>query len=76
MMRDVAVNTENASVGDKQIPEDKHEEEALLNILEDVVAQGHHCDNGCFKPGTTLLIEKMLSNLCPTSNLKANPYIE
>ena len=54
----------------------KREEETLLSILEYVVAQGHRCDSGCFKTVITLLIKKTLNNLCPTSNLKANMYIE
>ena len=52
------------------------EEEALLIILEDVVTCRHHCDIGAFKSETIIMIEKKLTDICPNSNLKANPYIE
>ena len=35
----------------------KKEEEALLNILDDVVARGQRCDMGSFKSGTMTMIE-------------------
>ena len=54
----------------------KLEEEALLSILEDIVARGLRCDNGSFKSGTISLIEKQLQMLCPNSGLKASPHIE
>lgn len=54
----------------------KQEEDALVSILEDLVRQGYRYDNGSFKPGTTYIIEKALSNVCPTSGLKANPHID
>ena len=48
----------------------------LLIILEDVVPRGHHFDTGAFKFGTIIMIEKKLADMCPNSNLKANPHIE
>ncbi|CAL2267609.1 unnamed protein product [Prunus armeniaca] len=53
----------------------KEEEDALLGILEDLVAKGYR-ENGTFKSGTLTLIEKALCNLCPASELKANPHVE
>ena len=54
----------------------KDEEEALLTMLEDVVARGQHCDIGSFKSGTMTIIERSLSVMCPQSGLKVNPHIE
>ena len=54
----------------------RDEEEALLTILEDVVARGQRCDTGSFKSGTITMIERSLSDMCPQSGLKANPHIE
>ena len=54
----------------------KDEKEALLTILEDVVARGQHCDIGSFKSGTMTIIERSLSVMCPQSGLKVNPHIE
>ena len=54
----------------------RDEEEALLTILEDVVARGQRCDTGSFKSGTINMIERSLSDMCPQSGLKANPHIE
>lgn len=54
----------------------RNEEEALLNILDDVVARGCRCDNGNFKAGTMVIIEKALKDACPESGLKANPHLE
>lgn len=51
------------------------EEDALLGILEDLVANGHRV-NRAFIPGTMTIIENALRNLCPRSALKANPHIE
>ena len=48
----------------------------MLIILEDVVPRGHRCDTGAFKFGTIIMIEKKLADMCPNSNLKANPHIE
>lgn len=49
----------------------KEEEDALLGILEDLVAKGHLYDNGTFKPGIFTLIEDALRHFCPASGLKA-----
>ena len=54
----------------------KDEEEALLAILEDVIARGQHCNTGSFKSGIMTIIERSLSVMCPQSGLKANPHIE
>ncbi|KAF3433902.1 hypothetical protein FNV43_RR25005 [Rhamnella rubrinervis] len=54
----------------------KEEEDALLNVLDDVVALGQRCDSGQFKSGTLRLIEKKLAKICPGSGLKAQPHIE
>ena len=54
----------------------KEEEEALLNILDDVVARGQRCDTGSFKSGTMTMIERALTEMCPNSGLKINPHIE
>ena len=54
----------------------REEEEALLIILEDVVAQGQRCDTGSFKSGTISIIERQLADMCPQSNLRVNPHIE
>ena len=54
----------------------REEEEALLIILEDVVARGQCCDTGSFKSGTISIIERQLADMCPQSNLRINPHIE
>ena len=54
----------------------KDEKEALLTILEDVVARGQHCDIGSFKSGTMTIIERSLSVMCPQSGLKDNSHME
>ncbi|XP_062076318.1 uncharacterized protein LOC133781365 [Humulus lupulus] len=54
----------------------KQEEDALIGVLEDVVAKGYRYENGSLKPGTTTIIEKALSTTFPTCGLKANPHIE
>ena len=43
----------------------RDEEEALLTILENVVARGQRCDTGSFKSGTITMIERSLSDMCP-----------
>ncbi|KAL5544310.1 hypothetical protein UlMin_008094 [Ulmus minor] len=52
------------------------EEKTLINILEDLVTCGYHCNNNTFKVGTTTTIEQKLCELFPNSGLKANPHIE
>ena len=54
----------------------REEKEALLTILEDVVARGQRCDSGSFKSGTITMIERQLTEMCPESNLRANSHIE
>ncbi|XP_024029941.1 uncharacterized protein LOC21412590 [Morus notabilis] len=54
----------------------KQEEEALVGILKDLVARGHRCENGSFKPGTNLIIEKALTDTFPTCGLKSTPHID
>ena len=54
----------------------REEEEALLIILEDVLAWGQRCDTSSFKSGTISIIERQLANMCPQSNLRVNPHIE
>ena len=54
----------------------RDEEEALLTILEDIVARGQRCNTSSFKSGTITMIERFLFNMCPQSGLKANPHIE
>ncbi|XP_008234891.1 PREDICTED: uncharacterized protein LOC103333774 [Prunus mume] len=53
-----------------------HEEEALLTILEDVVNRGLRCDNGSFKSGTMIQIEKSLAEKFPNTDLRVVPHIE
>ena len=54
----------------------KEKEEALLNILDDVVARGQRCDTGSFKSGTMTMTERALTEMCSNSGLKINPHIE
>ncbi|XP_062003816.1 uncharacterized protein LOC133721263 isoform X1 [Rosa rugosa] len=54
----------------------EEEEDALLGILEDLIAKGHRYEKGTFKPGMSTLIEDALSKLCPASGLKASPHVE
>ncbi|KAF3433313.1 hypothetical protein FNV43_RR24415 [Rhamnella rubrinervis] len=54
----------------------REEEEALLDILDDIVARGQRCDTGFFKAGTMTMIERSLTQKCPESGLKINPHIE
>ena len=54
----------------------KEEEEALLNILDDVVTRGQRCDTGSFKSGTMTMTERALTEMCSNSGLKINPHIE
>lgn len=49
----------------------KEEEEALLDVLEEIVANG-----GQFIAGTTRKIEVKLQQLLPESGLKASPHID
>ncbi|KAL5785121.1 hypothetical protein ACOSQ2_007513 [Xanthoceras sorbifolium] len=52
------------------------EEESFLTVLKDFVANDKRCDTGNFKAGSLAQIEKALNQICPESNLKANPHLE
>ncbi|KAL5741739.1 hypothetical protein ACOSP7_028471 [Xanthoceras sorbifolium] len=52
------------------------EEESFLTVLENFVANGKHCDTGNFKAGSLAQMEKALNQICPGSNLKANPHLK
>ncbi|KAM6551262.1 hypothetical protein CsatB_001070 [Cannabis sativa] len=55
----------------------KFEEDALLNVLEEVLVKGgNRCDNGTVRPGTWKEIEKALNVLIPSSGIRASPHIE
>ena len=53
-----------------------HEEETLLTILEDGVNHGLRCDNGFFKSGTMIRIEKSLAEKFSNTDLRVVPHIE
>ncbi|KAL5776962.1 hypothetical protein ACOSP7_009888 [Xanthoceras sorbifolium] len=52
------------------------EKESFLIVLEDFVANGKCCDTGNFKAGSLAQMKKDLNQICPGSNLKANPHLE
>lgn len=54
----------------------REEEDALLGILEDLVAKGHHFHSRTFRSSTLTLIEDALCHVCPASGLKAYPHVE
>ncbi|KAL5789535.1 hypothetical protein ACOSQ2_004423 [Xanthoceras sorbifolium] len=54
----------------------KEEEEALLSILDEIVASGARADCGSFKSGTLKNMETQLAIVLPNCGLKANPHIE
>ena len=54
----------------------KDAEEAILNILDAVVANGGWVDNDTFKSGSYKYIENELEKLLPGSSLKAYPHID
>ncbi|KAL6282221.1 hypothetical protein ACE6H2_013150 [Prunus campanulata] len=47
-----------------------NEEEALLNILDELVASGQRCDAGTFKAGTMKLVETKLRLLIPHTPIR------
>ncbi|KAL8497534.1 hypothetical protein ACS0TY_021022 [Phlomoides rotata] len=49
------------------------EEKELINALEELVVKGNKCDNG-FKMGYLMLLENMLANKFPGTNLKGDPH--
>lgn len=55
---------------------EKTEEEAILNILDAIVANGGQTDNGTFKSGSYKYTKNESEKLLPRSNLKAYPHIE
>lgn len=55
---------------------EKAEEEAILNILDAIVANGGQTDNGTFKSRTYEYTKNESEKLLPGTNLKAYPYIE
>ncbi|KAL5780120.1 hypothetical protein ACOSQ2_010857 [Xanthoceras sorbifolium] len=54
----------------------KEEEEALLGIMDEIVANGGRADCSSFKAGTFKIIEVRLSNILPNCGLRASPHIE
>ena len=54
----------------------RNEEIALIECLEEVVAQGKRCDDGTFKAGTLKAIEDALVVKFPESRIKVKPHIE
>ncbi|KAI9196482.1 hypothetical protein LWI28_024345 [Acer negundo] len=54
----------------------KEEEEALLDILDEIVVNGGHADRGSFKAGTLKNIKLRLATILPNCGLRATPHIE
>ena len=54
----------------------KKEEEALLHALHDLLATVWKCDNGTFKAGYTIVLEKSMLRAFPSTDLKAKPQID
>ncbi|KAK0571244.1 hypothetical protein LWI29_013056 [Acer saccharum] len=54
----------------------KEEEETILSIMDEIVANGGRADCGSFKAGTLKIIESRLTNILPNCGLKASPHIE
>ncbi|KAK2643931.1 hypothetical protein Ddye_019126 [Dipteronia dyeriana] len=54
----------------------KEEEEALLGIMDEIVANGGRADCGSFKAGTLKNIELRLATILPNCSLRATPHIE
>ncbi|KAL6180386.1 hypothetical protein ACLB2K_047049 [Fragaria x ananassa] len=52
------------------------QEDTLINILEEIVANGYARKNGTFKPGTSTLIENALLEKFLNSGLKYSPHVE
>ncbi|KAH7554155.1 hypothetical protein JRO89_XS12G0121500 [Xanthoceras sorbifolium] len=52
------------------------EEEALLGIMDEIVANRGRADCGSFKAGTFKIMEVRLSNILPNCGLRASPHIE
>ena len=54
----------------------KNEEEALLNVLDNIISYRAHCDAGAFKAGTSTQIEKTLNLILSNSGIKASSHID
>ncbi|KAI9185499.1 hypothetical protein LWI28_007936 [Acer negundo] len=54
----------------------KEEEETLLSIMDEIVANGSRADCGSFKARTLKIMESRLTNILPNCGLKASPHIE
>ncbi|KAK3223157.1 hypothetical protein Dsin_010182 [Dipteronia sinensis] len=54
----------------------KEEEETLLSIMDEIVANGGRADCGSFKAGTLKIMESRLANILPNCGLRASPHIE
>ncbi|KAK0580732.1 hypothetical protein LWI29_005597 [Acer saccharum] len=54
----------------------KEEEETLLSIMDEIVANDGRPDCGSFKAGTLKIMESRLTNILPNCGLRASPYIE
>ncbi|TXG58596.1 hypothetical protein EZV62_016425 [Acer yangbiense] len=54
----------------------KEEEETLLSIMDEIVANGGRADCGSFKAGTLKIMESRLANILPNCSLRASPHIE
>ncbi|KAK3187828.1 hypothetical protein Dsin_027389 [Dipteronia sinensis] len=54
----------------------KEEEEVLLGIMDEIVANGGRADCGSFKAGTLKNIELRLATILPNCSLRATPHIE
>ena len=54
----------------------KNKEEELLNVLDNIIANGARCDTSAFKAGTSTQIEKTLNSVLPNSGIKASPHID
>ncbi|CAL9002491.1 unnamed protein product [Prunus brigantina] len=53
-----------------------NEEEALLNILDELVTSGQRCDAGTFKAGTMKLVETRLRLLIPHTPIRVKPHLD
>lgn len=52
------------------------QEDTLINILEELVANGYARKNGTFKPGMSAMIENASLEKFPNSILKYSPHVE
>ena len=54
----------------------KDEGIALVEALKEFYNSGYKYDNGTFKLGYTIILEKAMKISCPWSNIKVVPHIE